>query len=342
MDNSIDKNNIEILLEYLRDILRDVKTQKPDLDELDEGLKILQELKEKEERLWLEALEAQERAELVTGYNDLLTELTRKRHEWILVISAEKRDIMYCNKREGEEESENPTSDFCKDCKKRLSFRNQLLNWKDHEEGKVWEAEEDGGKAYRITTFPIIWKNTEAYAHIVLDITVDKENSRRLRAKAYRDPGTGIYNRLYFEEYMSRLLEESGKAILCYMDLDGLKYVNDHYGHLEGDEYIRSFVEVMKKEFRDMDVFARIGGDEFCAVLPICPEEVAREKMAEGLGCFLATHRKEYPASFSYGIVAVDQEEHPWSMMEILERADAAMYECKKQNKAKYHNKMKR
>lgn len=334
----MEKNNIEILLGYLKNILSDVKTHQTDADELEEGLRILRELKEQEELLRQEALEACERAELVKGYNDLLTELTRKRHEWILVIDARSRDIMYCNKREGKEEEENPSSDFCKDCKKRLSFRSQLLGWQDHEEGKVWEVEEEDGKAYRITTFPIIWKNRDAYAHIVLDITADKENSRRLRAKAYRDPGTGIYNRLYFEEYMSRFLEESGKAILCYMDLDGLKYVNDHYGHLEGDEYIRSFVDIVGKQFRDLDVFARIGGDEFCAVLPMCPEDIVREKMEEGLEEFLASHKKEYPASFSYGIVEVDPEKNRWSMMEILERADASMYECKKKNKAKYHN----
>lgn len=338
----MENSNVEILLEHLRNILSDARSQKAGFEELNEGLMALQELKEREDLLRQEAMEAQERAELVAGYNDLLTELTRKRHEWILVIDSETQDIMYCNKREGKEELENPTSDFCKDCKKRLSFRNQLLHWHDHEEGKIWEVEEEDGMAYRITTFPIVWKNRDAYAHIVLDITVDKENSRRLRAKAYLDPGTGIYNRLYFEEYMSRFLEESGRAVLCYMDLDGLKHVNDHYGHLEGDEYIRSFVEVIKNEFRDMDVFARIGGDEFCAVLPMCPEEVARKKMADGLNHFLANHKKEYPASFCYGIVDVDQAQHHWSMMEILERADAAMYECKKQNKAKYHSKTNR
>lgn len=294
-----------------------------------------QRLEEREQLLKREVKEAQERAEIVAGYNELLMELTRKRHEWILVIDRENKETMYCNKRI---EAENSDAKFCQECKKRLSFQKQLQDWQDEEkDGKVWEMEEESGKAYRITTFPIVWKSRRAYAHIVLDITIEKENSRRLKAKAYRDQGTGIYNRLYFVECMNRLLEEPQETVLCYMDLDGLKYVNDHYGHLEGDEYIQSFVAAVKTQFREQDIFARIGGDEFCALLPLCPAEVAHQKMETGLEQFLENHKKEYPASFSYGIVEIGAGGELKSMEKLLEEADAAMYECKRRNKLKYH-----
>ena len=293
-----------------------------------------QRLKEREELLKREVREAQERAEIVAGYNDLLMELTRKRNEWILVIDRENKETMYCNKRV---EAESTDIRFCQECKKRLSFQKMLLDWHDEEDGKVWEIEEDGGKAFRITTFPIVWKSRKAYAHIVLDITIEKEKSRRLKAKAYRDQGTGIYNRLYFMERMKRLLEEPQQTALCYMDLDGLKYVNDNYGHLEGDEYIRSFVQAVKNQFREQDMFARIGGDEFCAILPLCPVEIAHQKMKEGLEQFRESHQKEYPASFSYGIVEIKSGDGKKSMERRLEEADIAMYECKRQNKLKYH-----
>ncbi|MCI8659900.1 MAG: GGDEF domain-containing protein [Lachnospiraceae bacterium] len=289
------------------------------------------------EAYWKQEMkEAHKQAEIAEGYNDLLLELTRKRHEWILVVDRENQDIMYCNK---SLEAPRLDAEYCHYCEKRLSFRHDLLDWKDDEEGKVWEAVADTGNIYQITTFPIVWKNRKAYAHIVLDITIDKETSRKLKAKAYRDQGTGIYNRTYFMEYMNRLLEDSRKAVLCYMDLDGLKHVNDNYGHLEGDEYIRSFVETIQRQLRDMDVFARIGGDEFCAVLTDCPREMAYQKMLLGLDNFLENHKKEYPASFSFGIVEIEDNEKGMGIEELLHQADEAMYECKRHNKIKYHQK---
>ena len=68
-----------------------------------------------------------------------------------------------------------------------------------------------------------------------------------LTSKAYHDAGTGIKNRLFFEEYMEMILKENQKATLCYLDLDGLKYVNDKFGHQEGDIYIQCFVELPKQ-----------------------------------------------------------------------------------------------
>ncbi len=352
-ENNIEKNSQKpSLKEYLsfekRHVLEYLLKKEPTdkrggeseesiLDDLSGVFSDLDQKLEEWENYWRqETKRAHEQAEVAEGYNELLLELTRKRHEWIMVIDRENQEIMYCNKRL---EAEKSDLEYCQYCEKRLSFRHQLLEWKDDEEGKVWEAEADTGNVYRITTFPIVWKNRRAYAHIVLDITIDKETSRRLKAKAYRDQGTGIYNRTYFMEYMSRLLEDSRRAVLCYMDLDGLKHVNDNYGHLEGDEYIRSFVESIQIQLRDMDVFARIGGDEFCAVLTDCPREMAHQKMISGLDYFLENHNKEYPASFSFGLIEIGDDEESLSIEELLRQADVAMYECKRQNKIRYHQK---
>ncbi|MFR7901196.1 MAG: GGDEF domain-containing protein [Ruminococcus sp.] len=74
---------------------------------------------------------------------------------------------------------------------------------------------------------------------------------------------------------------KSGEGvILCYCDLDHLKYVNDNYGHGEGDWYIRHFSDTVSCNIRQEDVFARIGGDEFCIVLRHCQVETARRKCA--------------------------------------------------------------
>ena len=124
---------------------------------------------------------------------------------------------------------------------------------------------------------------------------------------------------------------------MCYMDLDGLKYVNDKFGHLEGDEYIRSFVALIKTKIRTTDVFARIGGDEFCLILPGYHKDVVNEKIHEALEQMVAENQKPYPASFSFGVIELHQKEERLTLKEILERADTMMYLCKRENKKKYH-----
>ena len=286
------------------------------------------QLKERETQLKEEAQKVQKRAQVIEEYNDLLVEMTRRRKEWIVVVDAQSRDIVYCNKRIDPE--------FCEKCRHRLSFRNDILNWQDSEQYKVWEAGDEEQGYYRITTFHIEWRGQNAYAHIVVDITDEKQAANRLNSKAYMDPGTGIHNRLFFDEYMESVLEEGREVTLCYLDLDGLKYVNDHYGHNQGDNYIRSFVSLMKSSVRSTDIFARIGGDEFCVVIPEVEKETAEKKFAELLELFVAENKEEYPVSFSYGVVEIRRIGKRMTLEEIIKTADAQMYECKRRNKERY------
>ena len=175
-----------------------------------------------------------------------------------------------------------------------------------------------------------------SYVHIIVDITDEKQAAHNLASKAYHDPGTGIKNRLFFEEYMEMVLREEQNTTLCYLDLDGLKYVNDTYGHLEGDIYIQNFVELIKANFRSEDTFARIGGDEFCLVLSGSIGELIDLKMAEILRGFQTGGYAEYQCSFSYGVVDIDGSDHDLTYDEILHKADEIMYECKRRNKEKY------
>ena len=188
---------------------------------------------------------------------------------------------------------------------------------------------------YRITTFLIEWQGRNAYAHIVVDITDDKKAADKLTSKAYCDPGTGIQNRLFFVEYMEKVLEEKRDIVLCYMDLDGLKYVNDRFGHSEGDAYIHSFVEAVQKSFRSMDVFVRIGGDEFCIVMSEGEKRAAEKRLADLLKDFVKTNTRPYPVSFSYGVVEIEGKKNSLGLKDIVTMADARMYECKKINKEK-------
>ncbi|RGZ01771.1 GGDEF domain-containing protein [Clostridium sp. AM58-1XD] len=296
------------------------------------------QLKEREALLKKEAEKAEKKAEVIEEYNELLVEMTRKRKEWILVIDAENRDIVYCNKRKEEKKVD---SVFCNLCVHRLSFRNSIVNWQDNEQYKVWEMGDEEQGFFRITTFHIEWRGRNSYAHIVVDVTDEKKEARQLTSKAYFDPSTGIRNRLFFSEYMETLLREKADLVLCYLDMDGLKYVNDQFGHNEGDNYIASFVSAIKNTLCVTDLFARIGGDEFCVIIQNGEKEAVEQRFADALECFVRENVKKYPASFSYGVVEIKGKTNSLTVEEIIKLADARMYECKRRNKKKYYGSSK-
>ncbi|MCI9632373.1 MAG: diguanylate cyclase [Ruminococcus sp.] len=293
----------------------------------------LEKFRAHESLLKEEVIKSQNRAEMIEGYNELMIQMLSKRKEWLLVIDVSTKEIMYCNKKKQEERVD---SAFCSACKKRLPFHSEIVKWDSEEQYKVWEMAGEADTYYRITSFPIEWRERDSYVHIIVDITDEKRAAHNLASKAYHDPGTGIKNRLFFEEYMEMVLREEQDTTLCYLDLDGLKYVNDKYGHLEGDIYIQNFVELIKTNFRSEDTFARIGGDEFCLVLSGSIGELIERKMAEILRDFQTGDYAEYQCSFSYGVVNIEGSENHMSYDEILQKADEIMYECKRRNKEKY------
>lgn len=196
-----------------------------------------------------------------------------------------------------------------------------------------------GGEAdtcYRVTSFQMEWKERFSYVHVVVDITDEKRNARNLTSKAYHDPLTGTKNRLFFEEYMGIVLRDELEATLCYLQLDGLEYVNEKFGHDEGDQYIQNFVEIVKKNFRGGDTFARIGGDEFCVVLSGNMAELINRKLAEIMQEFQEAVYSKYQRSFSYGVLEIKGKDNNLTLEDIIEKADDVVYECRLKNIAKY------
>ena len=101
------------------------------------------------------------------------------------------------------------------------------------------------------------------------DATEKRERQAEVEYLSFHDQLTGLYNRRFFEEELKRLNTERNLPItLAMIDVNGLKLVNDAFGHLVGDEVLKRVAEVMKKECRADDIIARIGGDEFVILLP--------------------------------------------------------------------------
>ena len=104
---------------------------------------------------------------------------------------------------------------------------------------------------------------------IARDVTEHRRLQERLRYLGSHDALTGLYNRGYFEDELARL--ERGRVTpisLIVIDLDGLKLINDDDGHAAGDRLLRQAADVLRTVYRAEDMVARIGGDEFCVVLP--------------------------------------------------------------------------
>lgn len=163
-----------------------------------------------------------------------------------------------------------------------------------------------------------------------------KEREEELEEEAYRDKLTGIGNRHLFHERAETMLATGEKIVFCYCDLDHLKYVNDHFGHQEGDRYLLYFVEKVKANIRPGDLFVRLDGDEFCVVLLNCSQETMQEKFRNVHEAFSRDGSGDYPKSFSYGIIELSGGHDIVSTDEILQRADEVMYEYKRKHKEKY------
>ena len=134
------------------------------------------QLKEREEQLKEETEKAENRAELIEGYNELLVEILSKRKEWLLVVDKDSKEVLYCNKKKRMGQMK---ESYCQVCQKRLSFQSELLNWKSDEQYSVWEMSGEMDTYYRITSFPMEWKERSSYVHVVVDITEEKRNARR-------------------------------------------------------------------------------------------------------------------------------------------------------------------
>jgi diguanylate cyclase (GGDEF)-like protein len=150
------------------------------------------------------------------------------------------------------------------------------------------------------------------------------------------DELTGIYNRRGFLLHANYLLKLSrrtqrGLAII-YGDLNGMKSINDNFGHEDGDKALIFIAKVLQETFRGSDVAGRIGGDEFAVISIDAKSEnlnIMRKRINRNLMLALRTAGFKYDLNISLGIVYYDPEKDQ-TIEELLNKADKLMYEDKK------------
>ena len=158
----------------------------------------------------------------------------------------------------------------------------------------------------------------------------------KLENMALVDEMTGVFNRRFAYDNIHRLVEHSRrnkyKLVVCYMDLDNLKTVNDRFGHQSGDDFIRKLVNAVRNTVRESDLIFRMGGDEFMVIFPETVLDGAKKIMSRVSDSLKNSEVSGVPVEFSYGFAEYD----PLSALtadDLIKMADREMYKEKQRRK---------
>ena len=159
---------------------------------------------------------------------------------------------------------------------------------------------------------------------------IKAQTARSLLKKAEYDSLTGILNRRAFDQICESSAEKKQKIALLLIDMDNFKSVNDTYGHIGGDNALKSLAMALSETFRDTDYVARVGGDEFAAILPNCEPSAANgiKKKIDRINKRLS-QLEEHFVSISVGVAFSDCG----FSKELYDRADKALYAVKEKGK---------
>ncbi len=207
----------------------------------------------------------------------------------------------------------------------------------DLNENYLLKRNDDTEYSVKISASRIRNRNGDIVGTIIVfrNVTSERKMAQLMAHQARHDELTGLYNRREFEYQLKRSLEKDEKDnesdVLCYVDLDQFKVVNDTCGHIAGDKLLTNVTHILRTNIRESDVLARLGGDEFGLLIKNCSIEKAVE-----ISTVLHNAIKEFHFSWegkvfsigsSMGLVRVSSE--IGSIAEVMSAADSACYVAK-------------
>jgi len=190
-----------------------------------------------------------------------------------------------------------------------------------------------------LSAAPIQMETGETIGAVVLlhDVTETRGMARQMSYQATHDALTGLVNRREFERRLQEAVDTAhrgdGAHVLCYLDLDRFKTINDTSGHVAGDAMLRECAKILRDAVRDSDTVGRIGGDEFGMLLVGCPLDKARQiadDVCRATNEFRFVWKdKIFNVGVSIGLVEIARDSG--TMEESLAAADSACYVAKRQ-----------
>lgn len=221
----------------------------------------------------------------------------------------------------------------------------QTLNEHGYWHGEVWNRRKDGSLYVEQLTISEV-RNAQGvitnYVGLFNDITMLKNHQHELERMAHYDVLTGLPNRKLLADRLSMAIAQSsrrlGSLAVVFLDLDGFKAVNDQHGHAVGDALLIEVARRLKAVLREGDTLARVGGDEFIAVLvdlesrAICETVLQRLLVAAAEPVVVDSVRAMVSTSIGYTLYPDDDADADL----LIRHADQAMYKAKQAGKNRY------
>ncbi|MDR2672224.1 MAG: diguanylate cyclase [Coriobacteriales bacterium] len=290
---------------------------------------MIQQLRERDEALRAEVELNKSMAGELQQSLDLLKSIFATMREWIIVVDRKTKQWLYANHDAAEVL-------ICSDCchSNLLEFIDSRLAQDAQENAEIimLEGAHKGlGQHFRSRNYPLVWHGKESMAFVLADITEEVHEREQLETIAYYDTLTGSFSRHYGMLLLDRWLMANYEFILVFVDMDGLKFVNDTLGHNEGDEYIRTVAKALNR-FDPEAVVCRLGGDEFMLLCRNVAASEARQRLKELRAELAVDSGAVYTRSISFGLVEVSSDNKKNASL-LLSIADENMYHDKRSRK---------
>ena len=290
---------------------------------------MVDQLSERQQKLENEIEVSQRHAQAMEQSNMLLRKLMHYFPEQVFVVSTDDYEVLLSNDSAQREIDRDPEY-----IKKLMQMVPEHCSFTDSNSFELQYTRSFMEHYLSINMYQIEWQEKNAVALVINDVSVEKRQLKMLEDYAYRDSLTSVYNRFFGMHTLEEWLHTKKQFALVFVDLDNLKYINDQFGHSDGDEYIVRVARHLLAYSEDA-IVCRIGGDEYMVLAPHSNSTDANSRMKAIQSVIQndgQTQGKDYYYSISVGIVAVDSESS-MSSREILSIADDRMYKQKRAKK---------
>jgi diguanylate cyclase (GGDEF)-like protein len=319
------EKDAHVLLGQIQSII----TNKPVTGQLEGKTPVYKELQDTVSDLSRYMLKMNQQVIRSSGFNSLLLAIINSLKDWVVVTEEKTGNILYTNDLVKNRFYNKETGHFI--CKEACGLMDRLQSTGKIEDKQKFEYQCKKEKFFQVESHRVQWEDTKAVIHLITDVTYQKETEAHLEIMAYKDELTGLNNRRSCFSTIDEYMKEEPLFALCMIDLDGLKTINDQFGHLCGDQYLTIVSQELEGSANQEDFICRFGGDEFVILYRGLTEEEAAKRLAV-VNQNLAANLTGYSMSVSYGIVCIKKEMNllPETAIKI---ADERMYKFKRMRK---------